>query len=1059
MSFLSGSPILESTTNSPNDNNLNPSPAGAFTSAGANPSNELDDRASAGSQSATTRFAEVTAIVEPTRESHSTVETRSRTVLHEFQSLLEAAQRIADGAGSSLSRDSLPSDLVDPIIRRTNTVSRLPQALEGRRRVPLTRHYSGRPHVPGEDSGSEHEDGAQGGEEELSDSEDLFNQLGYTRLHRADLDSLLDDHNSSDFVGENLRRMERARAQMEAYRARDSQSSIAEQMERDRESLRQAVAMTRELRRNQSSRTLYHEETVASGPLFSSPDARPRSTEHSLSSVRSQPYTLTTNSGTTTNARPRSRSNSVRRWRPAERLQDYASSHTRRSSRDDHTSNSHAAVQATTAGIPLAWRNQAEGSRHAIRTGGTRTQEREHTVTGNTSEERMPSSIHQERLVDPWSDSSWSSEVGTRSSRTEQNDHDEIVSRVERALQEYRLSRRNLRASQEESNVYPLSSRATLAELSAARASRRQTSTSFLPELPGPFNWEDRWRRDDAVRRRNAEQTREHRRRYLHRLQTTLEGLQESERRTREINDNISKEINESMKVAKASLQYLARLRDSKKDTARAWTAAAELGLHNKSLHETPNDSLPASVDDLPVPCACSWLEPGMQWSGTQSADEEKSPSRRSMEGRMQEYEARARSLRDVLNYPQPDSMYDFLENPTTQPASSYTGMRNARLRELALHEELMRPKTEPARVKDHWEVKAVLHSVDWEEMTLTGTMTASQIRGLSESESATCDSSQNDGASMDSFFTGEIVDFLHFGLDTPSSAEREASGQNSSYRDKRQQNDWKVGGPEADLIHWAGIGPFKQEIDRIVERRRRSYDRIVQKLNTGLQDPVAVRPSVSEHEETESDTVAGETEPEFPHPPNYTEPELSDLKLDTMHKVLTDKKWLNEHINSEGWVLMRWKERCFVSPGTSPNPEPTRPWIPTRAPAAHARSGHPSSSTFDPDSRQDTQRIYSTNEAEREELRGPGRVDRGNNAHLMQPMWGLTISGFYYVALHRQTGRIEALYYDCTSAPYQRLRMGPAMYKSAECGLKSIPLAFEVPGGLRSSFNVVEFR
>jgi hypothetical protein len=41
-------------------------------------------------------------------------------------------------------------------------------------------------------------------------------------------------------------------------------------------------------------------------------------------------------------------------------------------------------------------------------------------------------------------------------------------------------------------------------------------------------------------------------------------------------------------------------------------------------------------------------------------------------------------------------------------------------------------------------------------------------------------------------------------------------------------------------------------------------------------------------------------------------------------------------------------------------------------------------------------------------------------------PHWGLTISGFYYVALHRQTGKIDGLYYDPGSQPYQNLRMVP---------------------------------
>jgi hypothetical protein len=38
----------------------------------------------------------------------------------------------------------------------------------------------------------------------------------------------------------------------------------------------------------------------------------------------------------------------------------------------------------------------------------------------------------------------------------------------------------------------------------------------------------------------------------------------------------------------------------------------------------------------------------------------------------------------------------------------------------------------------------------------------------------------------------------------------------------------------------------------------------------------------------------------------------------------------------------------------------------------------------------------------------------------------GLTISGFYYISLHRGTGEIEGLYYDPGSSPYQQLSLKP---------------------------------
>lgn len=38
----------------------------------------------------------------------------------------------------------------------------------------------------------------------------------------------------------------------------------------------------------------------------------------------------------------------------------------------------------------------------------------------------------------------------------------------------------------------------------------------------------------------------------------------------------------------------------------------------------------------------------------------------------------------------------------------------------------------------------------------------------------------------------------------------------------------------------------------------------------------------------------------------------------------------------------------------------------------------------------------------------------------------GLTISGFYYITLNRQTGAIDGLYYDPGSSPYQQLSLKP---------------------------------
>jgi len=81
------------------------------------------------------------------------------------------------------------------------------------------------------------------------------------------------------------------------------------------------------------------------------------------------------------------------------------------------------------------------------------------------------------------------------------------------------------------------------------------------------------------------------------------------------------------------------------------------------------------------------------------------------------------------------------------------------------------------------------------------------------------------------------------------------------------------------------------------------------------------------------------------------------DLTDDEMIKNIVSKRWITEEL-TKGWILMRWKERCFLTPT---------------------------------DARQ-----------------------------------GLTISGFYYISLCRHTGKIEGLYYDPGSSPYQQLSLKP---------------------------------
>lgn len=106
----------------------------------------------------------------------------------------------------------------------------------------------------------------------------------------------------------------------------------------------------------------------------------------------------------------------------------------------------------------------------------------------------------------------------------------------------------------------------------------------------------------------------------------------------------------------------------------------------------------------------------------------------------------------------------------------------------------------------------------------------------------------------------------------------------------------------------------------------------------------------------------------------------FKNLTYDEIVKNLVSKKWVSEKL-SKGWILMRWKGRLHF------------PCIPLfiREMLTLASS----------------ERCFVS------------------PSHSRQ---GLTISGFYYISVHRETGRIEGMYYDPGSSPYQQLSLDPIL-------------------------------
>jgi hypothetical protein len=145
--------------------------------------------------------------------------------------------------------------------------------------------------------------------------------------------------------------------------------------------------------------------------------------------------------------------------------------------------------------------------------------------------------------------------------------------------------------------------------------------------------------------------------------------------------------------------------------------------------------------------------------------------------------------------------------------------------------------------------------------------------------------------------------------------------------------------------------------------------------------------------------------------------PPFADLSDEDVVKSLTSRKWL-QGIGRD-WVLMRWKERCFVKPlnnsASNPVPEPNSAYSTTHTHSSRESHHQPSNP-------------YSlrTNHLPSEIPRFPTQMNEADNEHATfdDSGCGLTISGFYYTCLNRGDGSVKGLYFDPQSSPYQCLEL-----------------------------------
>ncbi|KAE8144321.1 vacuolar import and degradation protein-domain-containing protein [Aspergillus avenaceus] len=286
----------------------------------------------------------------------------------------------------------------------------------------------------------------------------------------------------------------------------------------------------------------------------------------------------------------------------------------------------------------------------------------------------------------------------------------------------------------------------------------------------------------------------------------------------------------------KETIKYLDRLRYSNSFEESLTSAAAGGFVRLDFLPWDENDFI-LDTSSIAPPPICSWLRPGMVFSGSQRA---------------------ASSAGTIFGQriPSPLSSHDpLIINGNEQGGNRINVHTSSSRRYMANNIYNLGTGRD-----ENWPVKVTIHHINPKDMTLSGTMEAYNIPDKTV---------PSHDAHIVTFLEGEIIDFNTHTLET-----------------KNFKAD-----AEIDCTYWRELQPFKN---------------------------------------------------------------LSD---EAMTRNLVSRKWITEEL-SQGWILMRWKERCFITPT---------------------------------ESRQ-----------------------------------GLTISGFYYISLHRESGHIEGLYYDPGSSPYQQLSLQP---------------------------------
>ena len=249
---------------------------------------------------------------------------------------------------------------------------------------------------------------------------------------------------------------------------------------------------------------------------------------------------------------------------------------------------------------------------------------------------------------------------------------------------------------------------------------------------------------------------------------------------------------NPSLTHLKHMIKYLSDLRHcTTVEECEALAADLDFDTLYETIKRYRDTDFVMNLTVLKPPQPSSWLMPGAVFSGSQHSPQE-SPA-------LMLHRDREHIRRQVASHQAASGRWDFSDSMPASlrqlaDAERYVSSLNPSYHAVPAPSASTNNTTSPNRSLDRWPVRVVILSVDLDKMTVSGTMSASQIP---DKHPPTSPDHKPEGSSMNSFFEGEIIDFRKHSLET---------------------ENFRSDGLETDVTYWRNIGPFGELSKKFVK-------------------------------------------------------------------------------------------------------------------------------------------------------------------------------------------------------------------------------------------------